>query len=128
MFATAAEWITIFVHYLAMGYIVFGGFLIWRWRWTAWAHGMFIVWAIFSLIAPVVCPLTWLENYFRHLAGHGDLTGGFIDTYITGVLYPASMKESALVVCMVLVLISWVGAYLKHRHAKHPDVDGAKFG
>ena len=128
MFATVAEGVTVFVHYLVMAYIVFGGFLILRWRGTVWTHGAIIVWAILSLIAPVVCPLTWLENYFRHLVGRGDLAGGFVDTYITGVLYPTEFKAAALVVCVVIVLVSWTSAYIRWRHAKHLEMDGARFG
>ena len=34
MVARVLDDITIAVHYLVMGYIVFGGFLVWRWRRT----------------------------------------------------------------------------------------------
>ncbi|MGH3435045.1 MAG: DUF2784 domain-containing protein [Sciscionella sp.] len=133
MFARVAEWAVVSAHYAAMAFIVFGGFLIWRWRWTMWPHAAIIVWAIFSLVYPVVCPLTWLENYFRHMSGRGNLSGGFIDTYITGVFYPSSFKEAALLISMLVVVVSWVGAYTRWRHARHvevdsPGVDTAKFG
>ena len=55
--------ITVAVHYLVMGYIVFGGFLAWRWRWTIVTHGLFICWAVITLVFPWAnCPLTLAEN------------------------------------------------------------------
>jgi hypothetical protein len=105
--------ITVGVHYLVMGYIVFGGFLVWRWRWTLPVHVAFIIWAVISLILPIECPLTLAENYFRHLGGLPPLQGGFIDTYITGVLYPASAVLLVQIIVGVIVVLSWVGIALR---------------
>jgi Protein of Unknown function (DUF2784) len=112
--------VTVAVHYLVMAYIVFGGFLAWRFRWTIVTHGLFIVWAVLSLsFTWAQCPLTYLENYFRHLGGEPSLNGGFIDTYITGVLYPDNAVTVVQAVCGVIVLASWVGFFLRrHRSAQ----------
>ncbi len=110
--------ITVAVHYGVMAYIVFGGFLVWRWRWTLPIHVLAIVWAVISLVVAVECPLTWLENYFRHLGGLPPLQGGFIDTYITGVLYPSNAVLVVQVIVGVIVVVSWVGIALRspRRH------------
>jgi hypothetical protein len=116
--------VTVGAHYLVMGYIVFGGFLAWKWRWTIVAHLVFIVWAVLSLsFTWAQCPLTMLENYFRHLGGLGTLSGGFIDTYITGVLYPAGALLEVQLLCGALVLVSWIGFYLRRprAHSGSPD-------
>jgi hypothetical protein len=108
--------VTVAVHYLVMAYIVFGGFLAWRWRWTIVVHGMFICWAVITLVFPWAnCPLTLVENYFRHLGGLPTLSGGFIDTYITGVLYPVSDVLLVQIICGLLVVVSWVGFFLRNR-------------
>src|ERR1700744_5052103 len=101
--------ITVGVHYVVMAYIVFGGFLVWRWRWTLPVHLLAIAWAVISLIFPVDCPLTWAEDYFRQRGGLPQLNGGFIDTYITGVLYPSNAVLIVQILVGVIVVISWVG-------------------
>lgn len=115
--------ITVAVHYLVMGYIVFGGFLAWRWRWTIVAHALFICWAVITLVFPWAnCPLTLAENYFRQQGGLPQLNGGFIDTYITGILYPTNDVHLVQIIVGLLVLVSWIGFFLlrnRSRHAKH---------
>lgn len=112
--------LTVAVHYLVMGYIVFGGFLAWKWRWTIVTHFLMICWAVISLLYPVTCPLTALEIYFRQRGGLPALNGGFIDTYITGVLYPAADVLMVQVIAGLIVLASWIGLYVQHvRHARH---------
>ncbi|HEX4226930.1 MAG TPA: DUF2784 domain-containing protein [Pseudonocardiaceae bacterium] len=109
--------ITVAVHYLVMGYIVFGGFLAWRWRWTIVTHALFICWAVITLVFPWAnCPLTLAENYFRHLGGLAQLNGGFIDTYITGILYPTNDVHLVQIIVGLLVIVSWVGFFfLRNR-------------
>jgi hypothetical protein len=120
MIARALEDITVAVHYLVMAYIVFGGFLAWRWRWTIWTHLAIIGWAVISLIFPVSCPLTWLEDTFRHQAGLPSLDGGFINTYITGVLYPRGDMVAVQIAAGVIVLVSWAGMFVRwDRHGLH---------
>lgn len=115
---------TVVVHYAVMGYIVFGGFLVWRWLWMAWPHLLVIGWAVLSLVQPTVCPLTAVENYFRRLDGAGGMPIGFIDTYIKGVLYPESWHVGVQIFCGAVVLVSWIGAYLRWRHQHRPAESG----
>jgi hypothetical protein len=131
MVARVLDDVTVAVHYLVMAYIVFGGFLVWRWRWTLPFHIAIIVWAVFSLVFPVVCPLTWLEDYFRGHGGLPPLKGGFIDTYITGVLYPANDVLLVQIIAGTIVLASWVGIVVRSprwRQRHHRPVDHAALG
>jgi uncharacterized protein DUF2784 len=121
--------LTVAVHYLVMAYIVFGGFLAWKWRWTIVTHVVFIGWAVFSLLCPITCPLTLLEDHFRHAGGLSPLNGGFIDTYITGVLYPASYTGLAQIIAGMIVLASWVGFTVRNIRRRHNgSVDRAAMG
>ncbi|HEX7657975.1 MAG TPA: DUF2784 domain-containing protein [Pseudonocardiaceae bacterium] len=115
MFFRVLDDATVTVHYLVMAYIVFGGFVAWRWRRTLLVHLAFIGWAAVSLSFPVACPLTMLENYLRHRGGLPSLDGGFVDTYLTGVLYPASAVRYVQILAGAVVLGSWVGLYLRGR-------------
>lgn len=115
MVARVLEDITVAVHYLVMAYIVFGGFIAWpsRLRWTRYLHLGFIGWAVISLLFPVACPLTALQNTLRHAQGLPDLHNGFISTYITGVLYPASDVLVVQIVAGLIVITAWVGIFLR---------------
>ena len=57
------------VHYAYMAYLVVGGFIAWRWRWTIWTARSRRVWAIAIVATKVPCPLTALQNHFRESAG-----------------------------------------------------------
>jgi hypothetical protein len=116
MFAQIAVVVTVVVHYIVMAYIVFGGFLIWRWHWAAWPHLIMIGWAVLSVVHGIDCPLTEAENYFRRLTGAGDMKIGFVDTYLTGVIYPENFEIGAQIIAAVIVVISWAGAALMWRH------------
>jgi hypothetical protein len=98
------------VHFLFVAYLVVGGFLAWRWRWTIWAHVPAVVWGFSTVLFGIECPLTTLENWARHRAGEAGLPpSGFIDHYISGVLYPRSALESVRVLVVIVVLVSWAG-------------------
>ncbi len=105
------------VHFLVIAYMGLGGFLAWRWPRLIWPHLGFAVWGLVQLTGAVECPLTALENWGRTRAGeHALAPGGFIDTYIEGVVYPASYVWLVRAVVIGTVLISWAGfAVLRHR-------------
>src|SRR5262245_44552838 len=49
------------VHALFVAFVVLGGFLVWRWRWMAWAHVPAAVWGAVIEYQGWICPLTPLE-------------------------------------------------------------------
>jgi hypothetical protein len=102
---------TVIVH---MGFVVFvvcGGFLAWRWRRIAWVHLPAAVWGATIEFAGWVCPLTPLENHFRHLAGQAGYTGGFVEHYLIPVLYPADWTVTLRIILGTLVVLLNVIAY-----------------
>ena len=92
-----------------------GGFLAWRWPKVLYPHVAMGTWGLLIVLFPLACPLTWLENELRAAAGQPQLVNGFIDTYIDGVLYPDSAARLVQVLVAVVVLVSWIGYYLKRR-------------
>jgi hypothetical protein len=102
------------VHFLALAYIVFGGFLSWRWPRAFWPHLVAAVWGVL-VIAWLDCPLTWAENWARRKAGEQVLTSGFIDRYIENVVYPERYVNEVRALCALVVVVSWVGGYLLWR-------------
>ncbi|KAA2248447.1 DUF2784 domain-containing protein [Solihabitans fulvus] len=107
--------LVVILHFAALAFVLFGGFVAWRWRWVFYLHLMFAAWAIIIITFPAVdCPLTLLENVFRHAAGMPELPG-FIDHYVTGVLYPDGYKALVQGFVVVLILTSWLGLYARRR-------------
>jgi hypothetical protein len=83
--------LTVFAHFVFIGYVVVGGFLALRWRRTIWLHVVAVCWGMASVVGHVGCPFSGLERWARSRTGMPPLASNkFIAHYITGVLYPAS--------------------------------------
>ena len=74
-------------------FVVLGGLAVLRWRRAAWLHLPAAAWGAWVEFSDTVCPLTPLENHFRHLGGEAGYAGGFIAHYILPVLYPAGLTR-----------------------------------
>jgi hypothetical protein len=105
-------------HYAFLAYLALGGFLAWRWTWTIWPHALAALWGLLIITVSPTCPLTWVEDWSRRRAGMPGLTNGFIDRYVTGVLYPEQYESTVRVLVAVVVLASWLGAYAHWRAAR----------
>jgi Protein of Unknown function (DUF2784) len=108
--------LTVATHFTFIAYMVTGGFFALRWPRTIWLHVPVVIWGIAIELIDFVCPLTWLERWARPKAGMGPMPAdGFIDHYLTGVLYPASAANLVLVLALLTVLSSWLLCYRAHR-------------
>ena len=103
------------VHFLYLGYLVLGGFLAWRWPAAFWPHLASAIWACLIVANRVNCPLTWAEMWARQRAGDAPVSGGFIDRYVTDVIYPGRFLIEVRVLVAVVIAISWAGAYARWR-------------
>ncbi|MGH7700435.1 MAG: DUF2784 domain-containing protein [Gemmatimonadales bacterium] len=103
--------LVVLLHGLSILFIVFGGFLTWRWRWLAWVHAPFAVWGVLIEYYGWVCPLTPLENAFRARAGEAGYGGGFIEHYLMPIIYPAGLTPRVQFVLGTLVLVVNLAAY-----------------
>src|SRR5262245_2485728 len=102
-------------HFAYLAYVVFGGFIAWRWPRTFWAYLAAATWGLIVIAGPLECPLTFAENWARGRAGESGLTTGFIDRYIEGVLYPARYTVLLQALAAATVFASWVGVYVRWR-------------
>jgi hypothetical protein len=107
------------VHFAFVGYVVVGGFIAWRWPRTIWLHLLAFGWGFSTILYGIDCPLTYVENWARHRAGVAGLPpSGFIDNYLTGVIYPESALGLVRVLVAVCVAVSWLGlVWLSRRRA-----------
>jgi hypothetical protein len=81
-----ADGILIF-HLCFVLFAVFGGLLALRWRKVLFIHFPAVVWAFLVQWFKWICPLTPLEIWFRQLGGEAGYEGGFIEYYVTAIMY-----------------------------------------
>jgi hypothetical protein len=110
---------TVVVHFVALLYIGLGGFLAWRWPKSIFVHVFFAAWGVaINTVPGLPCPLTSTENYFREQQGLGPLPDGFNAYYIYGHLIPRSLLPVVVVGAIVLLIVSYVGAYVLWRRRR----------
>lgn len=108
----------IVAHFAFVAYVVVGGFLAWRWAWTIVLHLLAAAWGFAVITLSLDCPLTAAQNWARARAGQPPLARGFIDQYLTGVIYPARFLHQAQILAVVVVLVSWSGLALRWQASR----------
>ena len=94
----------VLLHLLFIIFAVAGGLLaLWR-PWTALLHLPAAAWGAFIEFSGRICPLTPLENRFRHLAGEEGYTGGFIEQYLIPLIYPAGLTAKTQIILGLFVV------------------------
>jgi hypothetical protein len=83
----------VLLHFAFILFVVLGGLLVLRHPRIALLHLPAAVWGAFVELFGWVCPLTPLENKLRILSGEAGSTGGFIETYLIPVIYPAGLNR-----------------------------------
>ena len=81
------------LHLAFVAFVIFGGFIAWRWPKALLAHLPALAWGIWVELSGQLCPLTGLENYLRQLAGESGYRGGFFSHYLLTVLYPPGLTR-----------------------------------
>jgi hypothetical protein len=104
-------------HFAFLAYVVTGGLLAWRWPKAIWPHLAAAGWGLAVTVLGLHCPLTYVEDHARRRAGEQGLTTGFIDHYLTGVVYPARYVGLIQILVGVVVAGSWAGAFVVRRRA-----------
>ena len=110
--------VTMTVHFAFLAYVVAGGFAAWRWPRTIWPHLLAAGWGLSIVAFHLHCPLTWLEDWARRRAGGSGLDDGFIETYLTGVVYPQRYVGLLRLLAAMAIAVSWAGALRSRR--RHP--------
>ena len=120
IYRTLAD-LTVVLHFGFVLFVVLGGLLVLRWPKLLWVHLPAAVWGVLIEFFGWICPLTPLENHWRHLGGETGYSGGFIQHYIVNVLYPERLTRSTQIILGVLVLILNVVIYYRvARRSQQP--------
>jgi hypothetical protein len=91
-------------HLAFVVFVVLGGFLVLPWRRLAWIHVPVALWGAAIVVTGFTCPLTPLENRLLRLGGRAGYQGGFIEHYVTAVLYPDGLTRPAQLLLGAAVL------------------------
>jgi hypothetical protein len=93
-------------------FVVLGGLLALRWPRAAWVHVPCALWGSWVVIAGWICPLTPLESALRRAAGEAGYTGGFLDHWVSLVLYPPGLTRTVQVALGVAAVAFNVAVYV----------------
>ena len=95
------------VHFGFLAFVALGGVVACRYRWVLIPHVAAVGWGALTVVVGLPCPLTGWEDGLRRLGDEDGLPRGFIDTYLTGVVYPQEYLRVAQIVVAALVVLSW---------------------
>lgn len=111
MLYTVAAGLVLLLHLVFVVFVVLGGVAVLRWPRLAWIHAPAFLWAVLIEYLGWICPLTPLENWLREAGGGAGYPGGFVDHYISIVLYPAGLTRSLQVGLGTFVLLVNIAVY-----------------
>jgi len=101
---------------LHLGFILFvvlGGFLVLRRLRLAWLHVPVVLWGAAIEFGGWICPLTPLEQWLREQGGEAAYTGGFIEHYLTSLIYPEGLTRNIQLLIGAGVLAINAAIYLR---------------
>ena len=120
--------LVLIVHLAFVVFVVAGGILVLRWPAVAWAHLPAATWGVLIELFGWMCPLTGLEQALRARSGEGSYEGGFVDHYITSILYPSGLTRSTQLILGMTVLLLNLFIYtlvIRRRRKSTRSVHGA---
>ena len=90
------------LHFCFIIFVIFGGCFVYKNPRLAWIHIPMVIWAFLVNIMEWICPLTPLENHFRKSTVYDS---GFIEHYLTPLIYPESMSYQLGMLLGILVFL-----------------------
>lgn len=125
LFRLAAD--AVFLSHLAfILFALLGAAIAMRWRWIPVVHLPAAIWGFFVELTGRICPLTYLENYLRSMAGESGYTESFIEHYLLAIIYPAGLTRgvqfalAGVVVIINVALYGWL--FYRRRVSRIPPV------
>ncbi len=104
-------------------FVLLGGLAALRWRRLAWFHLPAALWGATIELGGWICPLTYLENHLRTMAGGAGYNVTFIEHYLEPLLYPLGLTRHTQLVFGVTALLINLAVYSRiwSRHRRSPD-------
>ena len=111
--------IVLVVHLLFIIFVLFGGLIVLKWHKVIWAHIPCVIWGVLIEIFGWVCPLTYLENYFREIGNANYYESSFIQHYLLPIIYPPGLTiDIQILLGVFVIMINLVIYYVVWRHQK----------
>lgn len=101
------------LHLVFIVFAAIGGLAVLRWPRLAWLHLPVAAWAALIEFGGWICPLTPLEVALRRSAGEAGYAGGFIEHYLTAVIYPQGLTRAHQIALGTGVLLVNLAIYLR---------------
>ena len=96
--------------------VTLGGFVVLRWQPFALVHLPAVVWAIFVELKPgTLCPLTPLEQMLRMRAGESAYAEGFVEHYLSPIIYPTMTPQDQYFLGIGLFVLTLVIYWRVHK-------------
>ena len=105
------------VHLAFILFVAIGAFVAWRWPRVRWVHILAVAYAAAVVTLGFDCPLTGLEKHFRRLAGGPVYDGGFVNHYLTNVIYPGRLLGLLRWLIVAGIVVGYSASYLRWRRA-----------
>jgi hypothetical protein len=96
------------LHFCFVFFVIFGGLLLLRWRRLAWLHLPAVTWSILVEFFQLFCPLTRWENRFKTLGGEQGYEGGFVEYYVSKILYADITDGFQLFLGVALLILNLI--------------------
>ena len=123
IFRLAADGVLL-LHLAFIFFALAGGAMGLWWRWVPFVHLPAAAWGVFVELTARICPLTYLENYFRIKAGQSGYTESFIEHYLLDLIYPPGLTPeiqfllAAFVLGINIAVYSWLFYHCRKRARK----------
>jgi hypothetical protein len=97
----------VLIHFGFILFVIFGGFLLLKWRKLIWLHLPAALWGALIEFTGGFCPLTTLENRLRSPSGE-NYANSFIEHYIIPIIYPSVLtREIQVALGLAVILLNF---------------------
>ncbi len=100
--------LTILIHFLWILFLIFGSLLGIFYKRIKYVHILGLIFAVFLQIFDFTCPLTYLEIYFRKMAGREYYTQSFISYYLEKLIYINISPEIIFILTLIMITIHFI--------------------
>jgi hypothetical protein len=116
--------LVLLLHFGFVAFVALGALLVLRWPRWAWLHIPAALWGVFVEYTGATCPLTPLEIAWRQRGGEVGYPGGFLEHYVTAILYPTGLTRGLQIGLGTLALAIntavYVALLVRHRWQRPP--------
>ncbi|HCN84297.1 MAG TPA: DUF2784 domain-containing protein [Sphingobacteriaceae bacterium] len=103
--------LTVIIHLLFILFVIAGGFFAHKKRWIKIIHLCAVAWAVYVELSGMICPLTYLENYFASHARLATYKEDFVTRYLIPVIYQDNLTPNIQLILAGVVIFINIIAY-----------------